>query len=700
MLRKTPLKLMRNIGIMAHIDAGKTTTTERILYYTGVSHKMGEVHDGGATMDWMVQEKERGITITSASTTCYWKLDKSSNVEYKINIIDTPGHVDFTVEVERSLRILDGTVAVFDAVSGVQPQSETVWNQAEKYKVPRLIFINKMDRTGADFYKAINSIEEKLGARTVKIQIPILKNGEEFEGIIDLVEMKELKWDESDLGLTMYKVDIREELLEEAENAREELIERLGEVNDEIMEKYIDGHSVSNDDLFDAIRKVTIEASAFPVVCGTAFKNKGVQALLDAIIRYLPSPIDKGHVRGINKDTGDHIFIEPKDEADFSAIAFKIVTDPHVGKLTYFRIYSGSLTAGSYVYNSTSDKKERIGRILQMHANTREEKHDAYCGDIVAAIGLKDTKTGDTLVSDNKRNMVLESIEFPEPVISQAIEPKTKADQDKLSESLIKLQEEDPTFKVLSNEETGQTLIYGMGELHLEIIVDRLLREFKVEANIGKPQVAYKETIRTSVKQEGKYIKQSGGRGQYGHVWIEIEPQEPGKGFRFENKIIGGKVPKEYIPAVEKGCKDAMNTGVLAGYPMVDIKVSLFEGSYHDVDSSEIAFRAAASLAFKEGVKKANPVLLEPVFSIEIITPEEYMGDVIGDLNSRRGKVSGLDDGKAVKIISGEVPLSETVGYATVLRSKTQGRATYSMQFSHYSEAPQSVKEEVIGNRS
>ncbi len=699
MPRKTPLPLIRNIGIMAHIDAGKTTTTERILYYTGVSHRIGEVHDGAATMDWMVQEKERGITITSASTTCFWKLDKNSKEEYKINIIDTPGHVDFTVEVERSLRVLDGTVAVFDAVSGVQPQSETVWNQADKYKVPRLVFINKMDRTGADFDKAVKSIEDKLDSRTIKLQIPIMKNGEEFEGLIDLIEMKELKWDQEDLGLTMYKVEIREELQNEAERAREELIERLGEVNDDIMEKYIEGEDVTNDDLYNAVRKVTIEATAFPVLCGTAFKNKGIQALLDAIVRYLPSPIDKGHVRGLHKETAEHIYVEPKDEAGFSAIAFKIVTDPYVGRLTYFRIYSGSLKAGTYIYNSTSESKERVARLLQMHANSREERDEAYCGDIVAGIGLKNTKTGDTLVTEDKKHMILENIEFPEPVISQAIEPKTKADQDKLNEALIKLQEEDPTFKVVSNEETGQTLIYGMGELHLEIIVDRLLREFKVGANIGKPQVAYKETIKQPVKQEGKFIKQSGGRGQYGHVWLEIEPQEAGKGFRFENKIVGGKVPREYVPAVEKGCKDAMNAGVLTGYPMVDIKFTLYEGSYHQVDSSEMAFRAAAALAVREGVKKAQPVLLEPISSIEIITPEEYLGDVIGDLNARRGKVTRIEDGKAVKIINGEVPLSELFGYATTLRSKTQGRATYSMQFSHYNEAPQSVADEILGKR-
>jgi elongation factor G len=699
MPRKTPLPLIRNIGIMAHIDAGKTTTTERILYYTGVSHRIGEVHDGAATMDWMVQEKERGITITSASTTCFWKLNQDNKEEYKINIIDTPGHVDFTVEVERSLRVLDGTVAVFDAVSGVQPQSETVWNQADKYKVPRLVFINKMDRTGADFDKAVKSIEDKLGSRTIKLQIPIMKNGEDFEGLIDLIEMKELKWDQEDLGLTMYKVEIREELQNEAERAREELIERLGEVNDDIMEKYIEGEEVTNDDLYNAVRKVTIEATAFPVLCGTAFKNKGIQALLDAIVRYLPSPIDKGHVRGLHKETGEHIYVEPKDEAGFSAIAFKIVTDPYVGRLTYFRIYSGSLKAGTYIYNSTSESKERVARLLQMHANSREERDAAYCGDIVAGIGLKNTKTGDTLVTEDKKHMILENIEFPEPVISQAIEPKTKADQDKLNEALIKLQEEDPTFKVVTNEETGQTLIYGMGELHLEIIVDRLLREFKVGANIGKPQVAYKETIKQPVKQEGKFIKQSGGRGQYGHVWLEIEPQEPGKGFRFENKIVGGKVPREYVPAVEKGCKDAMNAGVLTGYPMVDIKFTLYEGSYHEVDSSEMAFRAAAALAVREGVKKAQPILLEPISSIEIITPEEYLGDVIGDLNARRGKVNGIEDGKAVKIINGEVPLSELFGYATTLRSKTQGRATYSMQFSHYNEAPQSVADEILGKR-
>jgi elongation factor G len=696
MSRKVPLNLLRNIGIMAHIDAGKTTTTERILYYTGVSHKMGEVHDGAAVMDWMAQEKERGITITSASTTCFWKLSgEGKNPEYKINIIDTPGHVDFTVEVERSLRILDGAVAVFDAVSGVQPQSETVWNQADKYNVPRIVFINKMDKVGADFEKAVESVEEKLGAKTLSLQIPI-NSGADFDNVIDLIEMQELTWSKTDLGAVVEKSEIREDFREEAEKARDSLIERLGELDDHIMEKYIEGLEISKDEIYNTIRKVTINAKAFPVLCGSAFKNKGVQMLLDAIIRYLPSPLDKGSVKGVNKLTGETEYIDVDENAPFTAMAFKIVTDPHVGKLTYFRIYSGSLEAGSYIYNTNSNNKERVGRILQMHSNSREERKEAFCGDIVAAIGLKNTKTGDTLLEDSSE-LVLENIEFPEPVISQAIEPKTKADQEKLSQALLKLAEEDPTFRIVTNEETGQTLIYGMGELHLEIIVDRLLREFKVAANIGKPQVAYKETITSSVKQEGKFIKQTGGRGQYGHVWLNIEPLDAGKGFEFENKIVGGKVPKDYIPAVEKGCKEAMSSGVLAGYPMVDIKFSLFEGSYHDVDSSEMAFKAAAIMAVKEGCKKAKPQILEPIFSLEIITPEEYLGDVIGDLNSRRGKVKHIDDKNTAKAIIGEVPLSEVFGYATDLRSKTQGRATYSMQFSHYSQAPKTVSEEIIG---
>ncbi len=692
MARKVALNLLRNIGIMAHIDAGKTTTTERILYYTGVSHKMGEVHDGAAVMDWMVQERERGITITSASTTCFWTVD---GVEHKINIIDTPGHVDFTVEVERSLRVLDGAVAVFDAVSGVQPQSETVWKQADKYNVPRIVFINKMDRVGADYNKAIQSINLKLGAKTIVVQIPI-GSAENFDSIIDLLEMKELKWSAEDKGSLVERTEIRNNMKEEAKKAREHLIESLGEIDDHIMEKYIEGANITNEELYASIRKATIEAKAFPVFCGSAFKNKGVQAMLDGVVRFLPSPIDKGKVKSINKDNGEVTYLDVSDEAPFSALAFKIMTDPHVGKLTYFRIYSGQIKAGSYIYNVTEGKKERLGRILQMHANSREERAEAYSGDIVAGIGFKYTKTGDTLVEEGN-SIVLENIIFPEPVISQAIEPKTKIDQEKLGMALSKLAEEDPTFKILTNEETGQTLIYGMGELHLEIIVDRLLREFKVEANIGKPQVAYKETIRKTVKQEGKFIKQSGGKGQYGHVWLEIEPLEPGKGFVFENKIVGGKVPREYIPAVEKGCKDALTSGVLAGYPMVDIKCSIFEGSYHEVDSSEMAFKIAASMALKEGCRKADPILLEPIFSIEIITPEEYLGDVIGDLNSRRGKVSGIEDKNQAKVINGEVPLSETFGYATTLRSKTQGRATYTMQFSHYFEAPKGVVEEIIG---
>jgi elongation factor G len=697
MARKTPLEKIRNIGIMAHIDAGKTTTTERILYYSGVSHRIGEVHDGAATMDWMVQERERGITITSASTTCFWKLSGDKD-EYKINIIDTPGHVDFTVEVERSLRVLDGAVAVFDAVSGVQPQSETVWNQADKYNVPRIVFLNKMDRTGADFYKSVESIQEKLNAETVEVQCPILSDKGDFEGIIDLIEMEELSWDETDLGATVTRKEIRPGMLETAKEKHGNMLEKLGELDDHIMEKYVEGEEISKEEIYASLRKITVEALGFPVLCGTAFKNKGVQILLDAIVKYLPSPLDRGKVRGVNKLTGDTHYINVSDDSPFSALAFKIVTDPHVGRLTYFRIYSGQLKAGSYIYNTSSQKKERVGRILQMHSNSREERQEAYCGDIVAGIGLKDTKTGDTLL-DDKSDVILENIEFPEPVISQAIEPKTKADLEKLNIALLKLSEEDPTFRVVSNEETGQTLIYGMGELHLEIIVDRLLREFKVGANIGRPQVAYKETIRKAVKQEGKFIKQSGGRGQYGHVWLEIEPLDNDNHFEFENKIVGGKVPREYVPAVEKGCKDAMNAGILAGYPMVDMKFTLYDGSYHDVDSSEMAFRAASAMAVKEACKKADPTLLEPIFSIEIITPEDYLGDVIGDLNARRGKVNSIDDKGNVKLINGEVPLSETFGYATTLRSKTQGRATYSMQFSHYSDTPKQILEEIIGKK-
>lgn len=691
--RKIPLNLIRNIGIMAHIDAGKTTTTERILYYTGVSHRIGEVDSGSATMDWMVQERERGITITSASTTCYWNLNDK---EYKINIIDTPGHVDFTVEVERSLRVLDGAVAIFDAVSGVQPQSETVWHQANKYNVPRIVFVNKMDRTGADFENAIKSINDKLQANAFPINIPIGSESN-FIGVIDLIEMKEYLWEDDDLDEIKVN-EIRDELIEKAKKHREKLIEAISESDDYLMERYINGETVTKEEIYNAIRKLTIEAKIFPVLCGSAFKNKAVQPLLDAIMRYLPSPTDKNNVKAINKITGEPINLEINENSIFSAIAFKIVTDPHVGKLTYFRIYSGSIQSGSYIYNSSSSKKERVGRILQMHSNSREDKSEAFCGDIVAAIGLKHTKTGDTLVGE-KCELLLESIDFPEPVISQAIEPKTKADQEKLNAALVKLMEEDPTFKVITDEEIGQTLIYGMGELHLEIIVDRLLREFKVEANIGKPQVAYKETIKNSIKQEGKFIKQSGGRGQYGHVWIEIEPLEAGKGFIFENKIVGGKVPREYIPAIKQGCKDAMTSGVLAGYPMIDMKFTIFEGSYHEVDSSEMAFKIASIMAVKEGCKKARPTLLEPIFDIEIVTPEEYLGDVIGDLNSRRGKVKELLDKNNTRIIKGIVPLSETFGYATTLRSKTKGRATYSMQFSHYNDAPKSISEEIIGKK-
>lgn len=686
-MSRFPLDKTRNIGIMAHIDAGKTTTTERILYYTGVTYKIGEVHEGTAVMDWMPQEQERGITITSAATTCFWN-------DHRINIIDTPGHVDFTIEVERSLRVLDGAVAVFDAVAGVEPQSETVWRQANKYGVPRIAFMNKMDRVGADFLAAMATMVEKLGARPVAIQLPIGKE-EGFRGPIDLVKMKAFYFDDETLGAKYQEGDIPEDYREIAKEYREKLLEAVADVDEVIMDKYLSGEEITVDEIKRALRKGTIEMKFTPVLCGSAFKNKGVQLLLDAIVDYLPSPLDIPPVTGINPSTGSEEKRLPKDEEPFASLAFKIMTDPFVGQLTFIRVYSGVLNAGSYVYNSTKDVKERIGRLLKMHANKREEIKEVRAGDIAAIVGLKNTLTGDTLCDENNP-IILESMEFPEPVISVAIEPKTKADQEKLSLSLAKLAQEDPSFKISFNEETGQTIISGMGELHLEIIVDRLMREFKVGANVGKPQVAYKETIKTATKVEGKFVRQSGGRGQYGHVWIEMEPLERGAGFEFQNKIVGGTVPKEYVPAVEKGIKEAMDSGVLAGYPVVDVRVTLFDGSYHEVDSSEMAFKIAASMAFKEGAKKAQVVLLEPIMSVEVVTPEEYMGDVIGDLNSRRGKIHSMEKRASAQVIKAMVPLAEMFGYATDLRSKTQGRATYTMQFDHYEEVPKGIMDAIV----
>jgi len=684
--RQFSLAKTRNIGIMAHIDAGKTTTTERILFYTGVSHKIGEVHDGTATMDWMEQEQERGITITSAATTCHWN-------ENRINIIDTPGHVDFTIEVERSLRVLDGAVAVFCSVGGVEPQSETVWRQADKYCVPRIAFINKMDRVGADFFRGVGMIRDRLKANPVPIQLPV-GSEENYKGVIDLVERKEIIWLDESMGSKYEVFDIAPERLDEAIEYREKMIEEISSHDDVLMEKYLGGEELTKDEIKAAIRKATTDIKICPVICGSAFKNKGVQNLLDSVIDYLPSPLDVPAIKGID-NKGAEIERKASDEEPFSALAFKIMTDPFVGQLCFFRVYSGLLNAGSYVYNSTKDKKERIGRILKMHANKREEIKEVYSGDIAAAVGLKYTTTGDTLCLDDNP-VILESIEFPEPVISIAIEPKTKADQEKLGISLSKLASEDPSFRVKTDEETGQTIISGMGELHLEIIVDRLMREFKVEANVGKPQVAYRETITKKVKVEGKFVRQSGGRGQYGHVWLEVEPQEPGKGYEFVDAIKGGVVPREYIPAVDKGIQEAMNTGVLAGFPVVDFKVSLIDGSYHEVDSSEMAFKIAGSMGFKEGCHKASPVLLEPIMSVEVVVPEEYMGDVIGDLNSRRGRIMGMEGRSGAQVVSAMVPLAQMFGYATDVRSATQGRATYSMTFDHYEHVPKSVSEEII----
>ena len=691
MARKVALKDTRNIGIMAHIDAGKTTTTERILFYTGVNHKIGEVHEGAATMDYMEQEQERGITITSAATTAFWN-------GHRINIIDTPGHVDFTVEVERSLRVLDGSVAVFSAVDGVQPQSETVWRQADKYNVPRMAFLNKMDRVGADFDMCVNDIKEKLGGNGVPIQLPIGAE-DNFEGIIDLVTMKEYLFKDETMGADYEIVDIRAELADEAQAAREHMIESVVETDDDLMEKYFGGEEITEEEIKKALRVATIAGTVVPVLCGTAFKNKGIQPLLDAVVAYMPSPVDinGGKVNGTDPKTEEPIQRTISDDEPFSALAFKIITDPFVGRLSFFRVYSGVLEKGSYVLNSTKGKKERMGRLLQMHANKREELDIVYSGDIAAAVGLKDTTTGDTLCAENAP-IILEKMEFPDTVIQIAVEPKTKADQEKMGTALAKLAEEDPTFKVSTNQETGQTLISGMGELHLEIIVDRMKREFKVEANVGKPQVAYRETINGATDVEEKYAKQSGGRGQYGHVKMKVEANH-GKGYEFINEITGGAIPREYIPAVDKGIQEALEAGVVAGYPVQDIKVTLYDGSYHEVDSSEMAFKIAGSMAIKKGLRAANPVLLEPIFKVEVTTPEEYMGDVIGDLNSRRGQVSGMTDRNNAKIIDAEVPLSQMFGYATDLRSKTQGRASYSMEFEKYVEVPKNIAQQVIDER-
>ncbi len=672
---------------MAHIDAGKTTTTERILFYTGRVHRMGEVHEGGATMDWMEQEKERGITITSAATTCTWR-------ETAINIIDTPGHVDFTVEVERSLRVLDGAVALFCAVGGVEPQSETVWRQANKYGVPRIAFVNKMDRVGADFFNVIKMIKERLGANPIPINLPI-GEGEMFAGVIDLVTNKARMYNESSLGTTWDDIEIPEKLKEHAKEWRTRLFESVAEVDDTLLLKYLEGEEITTEEVMRVLRLAVIESKIIPVLCGSAFKNKGVQDLLDAVVDYLPSPVDVGAIEGHHLNLTDHIKREPSDSEKFASIAFKIMTDPFVGKLTFFRVYSGTLKSGSYVLNSVSGRKERIGRILRMHANHREDIEEAYTGDICAAVGLKQTRTGDTLCDENDP-IVLERMIFPEPVISLAVEPKTKADSEKMSEALQKLADEDPTFKVKTDEETGQTILSGMGELHLEILVDRMKREFRVEANVGKPQVAYKETIRKKVTQEGRFIRQSGGRGQFGHVWIDVEPNEPGKGYEFENAIVGGTIPKEYISPVSAGIVEAMKNGVLAGYPVEDVKVRLFDGSFHEVDSSEMAFKIAGSMAFKEAARKASPVILEPVMDVEVVTPEDYMGDVIGDLTKRRGKIESMTARSDAQVIKASVPLSEMFGYATVMRSMSQGRAIYSMQFARYEEAPRAIQEQIV----
>lgn len=684
--REFPLDKIRNIGIMAHIDAGKTTTTERILFYTGKTHKIGEVHDGAATMDWMVQEQERGITITSAATTCTWK-------GHSINIIDTPGHVDFTVEVERSLRVLDGSVAVFSAKGGVEPQSETVWRQAEEYNVPRIAYMNKMDTTGADFFNAVQMMKDRLGANAVPIQIPMGAE-DQFVGLIDLVKMQAIVYGD-DLGKDEEFEPIPEEYVEEAQKWRQNLLEAVAEGDDDLMEKYLEGEDLTEDEINATIRKMTCACKMFPVTCGSSYKNKGVQPLLDAIIAYMPAPTDVADIKGVDPETGEETTRPSSDDAPFAALAFKIATDPYVGRLAFFRVYSGKLTAGSYVYNSSKGKRERIGRILRMHSNHRTEIEEVYAGDIAAAVGLKDTGTGDTLC-DEKAPVILESMVFPEPVISVAIEPKTKADQEKMGIALGKLAEEDPTFRVRTDPESSQTIISGMGELHLDIIVDRLKREFHVDCTVGNPQVAYRETIRKAVKSEGKFVRQSGGKGQYGHCWLELTPLKRGEGFKFENKIVGGAIPKEYIAPVQAGVEEAMENGVVAGYPMVDIGVTVYDGSYHEVDSSEMAFKIAGSMGFKSGAAKADPVLLEPYMKVEVTVPEEYMGDVIGDLNSRRGRIEGMEARNGAQIISAFVPLSEMFGYATDLRSKTQGRGNYSMEVDHYEEVPKNIAEAIV----
>ena len=686
MAREYSLEKTRNIGIMAHIDAGKTTTTERILFYTGITHKIGEVHEGAATMDWMAQEQERGITITSAATTCHWK-------NHRINIIDTPGHVDFTVEVERSLRVLDGAVAVLTARGGVEPQTETVWRQAEKYSVPRMAYVNKMDITGADFYNVIKMMKERLNANAVAIQLPIGAE-DDFQGIIDLVKMEAIVY-EDDLGKVADEVAIPEDMQDLAEEYREKLLEAVAEVDDSLMEKYLGGEEISEEEIKTAIRKATIACTMCPVTCGTSYRNKGVQPMLDAIVDFMPAPTDIPPIKGVNPETGEEDHRPSSDSEPFAALAFKIMADPFVGKLAFFRVYSGTLSSGSYVFNSTKGKKERIGRILQMHANNRKELDIGYSGDIAAAVGLKDTTTGDTLC-DEAHPIILESMEFPDPVISVAVEPKTKNDQEKMGVALQKLAEEDPTFRVRTDEETGQTIISGMGELHLEIIVDRMLREFKVDCAVGNPQVAYRETIRKEVECEGKFVRQSGGHGQYGHCKLRLIPQEPGEGFSFENQVVGGAIPKEFINPIEAGIKQAMEGGILAGYPVVDVKAIVYDGSYHEVDSSEAAFKVAGSMAFKNGALKANPVILEPIVKVEVIVPEEYMGDVIGDLNSRRGRIEGMEARNGAQVINAFVPLSGMFGYSTDLRSKTQGRGNYSMEVSHYEEVPKNIAEGII----
>jgi elongation factor G len=697
MPRITPIERYRNIGISAHIDAGKTTTTERILFYTGVSHKIGEVHDGAAIMDWMEQERERGITITSAATTCFWKGMDGTQPQYRINIIDTPGHVDFTIEVERSMRVLDGACMVYDAVAGVQPQSETVWRQANKYKVPRLAFINKMDRQGADFFKSYDHIRTRLKGNPIPIQVPIGAE-EKFEGLVDLVKMKAIYWDEASQGMKYEEREIPADLLAECQKWREKLVEAAAEANDELMNKYLEGHDLSIEDIKKGLRIRVIKNEVVPMLCGSAFKNKGVQAMLDAVIDYMPSPVDIPPVSG-ETDRGETVTRKADDSEPFAALAFKIMTDPYVGQLTFIRVYSGVLNSGDTVYNSVRERKERIGRLLQMHANQREEIKEVRAGDIAAAVGLKEASTGETLCHPDKIIM-LERMIFPEPVISQAVEPKTKPDQEKMGIALNRLAQEDPSFRVHTDEESGQTIISGMGELHLEIIVDRMKREFGVEANVGKPQVAYREAIKKSVEVEGKFIKQSGGRGQYGHVWLRVEPNEAGKGYEFVDAIKGGTVPREYIPAVDKGLQETLPNGVLAGFPVVDVKVTLFDGSYHDVDSNENAFKMAASMAFKDGMRKANPVLLEPMMAVEVETPENFMGNVIGDLSSRRGMIQGQEEVHGTMVIKAEVPLAEMFGYSTSLRSATQGRATYTMEFKHYAEAPKTVAEAVINKKA